>query len=329
MGKMNDLQLMVQVSKMYYLKRMTQAQIAKEVGISRPAVSILLSEAMKGGLIEIKIKDPSANNDKLSRILAQKFSLKECRVVPTTILDENALLKIVASQAVGLAKEAIENGGTLGIAWGKSCYAFMQAFPRADGLFGVDVVPLTGGSNLAGIEFQLNETVRMFAEKLNGTPHFIYAPAMVETAEDKAMYMQSTYMGPLVEKWKNLDLAVITAGRDPAYRMEEGFLGRRMLEDLIACVNKNNRRPVGDMCALHFDITGAFVDEEHNDVVIGVGKDNLMAAGHVLCVASGLSRVLSVIGALNTGVVDILVIDENTAKTVLEIFDDGLVKCLV
>ncbi len=46
---------MVNVARLYYEQNMTQNEIAKELGISRPLVSILLTEARTCGIVTITI----------------------------------------------------------------------------------------------------------------------------------------------------------------------------------------------------------------------------------------------------------------------------------
>lgn len=46
---------MVNVARLYYEQNMTQNEIAKELGISRPLVSILLTEARTCGIVTISI----------------------------------------------------------------------------------------------------------------------------------------------------------------------------------------------------------------------------------------------------------------------------------
>lgn len=46
---------MVNVARLYYEQNKTQNEIAKELGISRPLVSILLTEARTCGIVTISI----------------------------------------------------------------------------------------------------------------------------------------------------------------------------------------------------------------------------------------------------------------------------------
>ena len=58
-----DMQMMVHVSRMYYIEGLTQQSIAKELGISRSYISMILSEARELGIVEINIKNPLASNE--------------------------------------------------------------------------------------------------------------------------------------------------------------------------------------------------------------------------------------------------------------------------
>lgn len=321
----NDIQIMVQCAKMYYTEKMTQAEIAKKLGISRSGVSMMLSEAMENGIIEINIKDPYANNDSLSGIFKDRFHLDDCRVIPTNVTSEEMLIRIVSSQGGLLASKILKSHSALGIAWGRMCYEFMQSFPISKDIYDVNVVPLLGGSNRVGMEYQLNETVRMFAEKLHGTPSFIYAPAIVETIADRALYMQSVYMQSIVEKWANIDFAVISAGAPPNYYENNMQVP---LDRMIDMINENYGKPVGDICAFRINIKGECVNNDYNSRIIGIGEEYLKKAGKVMGIIAGEYRALSAIGVLNTGLLNYLVIDERTAQRVLEILDRKLIHCL-
>lgn len=92
-----DIQLMVQVSKMYYMEGLTQEKIAKQLGISRSAISMILSEAREYGIVQIKIKYPKNNLEEVSKEFIAKFNLKDCLVIPTRIDSQHLITRVVAS----------------------------------------------------------------------------------------------------------------------------------------------------------------------------------------------------------------------------------------
>ena len=73
---------------MYYQEGLTQETIAKKLRTSRPAVSLLLAEARKTGVVQIKIKDPEVNNEELAGQFQKRFGLKKCLVIPCGIRQE-------------------------------------------------------------------------------------------------------------------------------------------------------------------------------------------------------------------------------------------------
>ena len=53
------------VAKRYYLEDQKQSDIAQELGVSRPLVSRMLSEAREQGIVEITIHEPGAREARL------------------------------------------------------------------------------------------------------------------------------------------------------------------------------------------------------------------------------------------------------------------------
>lgn len=311
-----DMQMMVHVSRMYYMEGLTQQAIAKELGISRSYISMILSEARELGIVEINIKNPLASNDALAKELSQAFGISNCYVTPTVVTALTPLTKILAAQGAIVAEKLIESHSTVGVAWGMTCYEFMKAFSENSGLFDVNVVPLIGGSHHLSSEYQLNEMVRLFAEKLKGTPSFIYAPALAESIEDKALHMKSQYMQSIAEKWRKIDVAIVGVGSPPEYYSDKSQFDpvalRMSYED-------NPDKTVGDIGARRFNIQGQFLKNDYNERIMGIDEEGLKSAKNVLSIAAGRHKVLSIIGALRLNIITHFVTDETTAKTILSL----------
>jgi len=248
--------------------------------------------------------------------LSQAFGISNCYVTPTVVTALTPLTKILAAQGAIVAEKLIENHSTVGVAWGMTCYEFMKAFSENSGLFDVNVVPLIGGSHHLSSEYQLNEMVRLFAEKLRGTPSFIYAPALAESIEDKALHMKSQYMQSIAEKWRKIDVAVVGVGSPPEYYSDKSQFDpvalRRSYED-------NPEKTVGDIGARRFNIQGQFLKNDYNERIMGIDEEGLKSAKNVLSIAAGHHKVLSIIGALRLNIITHFVTDENTAKTILSL----------
>ncbi len=310
-----DIQLMVQVANMYYLDGLTQEQIAKELQISRSSISMILNEAKEIGIIQISIKDPKSNVVELSDELTRIYGLKGCLVIRTAIDEMRLITKVVASQGADYAQDILKSRTTVGIAWGMTCYEFMNSFTNQNKLYDINVVPLIGGTSRIASEYQLNEMVRMFAEKVQGTPSFIYAPAIAESIDDKDLYMQSKSIKSIIEKWAAMDTAIVSAGTTPnIYNNNIGFTVNEMEK-----FEADDSKAIGDICARRFNLKGRFIHNEHSKLIMGIDEDNLRRIDNVICIAGGKLKVLSIIGALRTGVVNYLVTDENTARGIVSL----------
>lgn len=314
-----DIELMVQAAKMYYMEGLTQEKISKQLGISRSAISMVLSEAREFGIVQISIKDPKQNVDEVSEEFIKRFGLKGCLVIPTGIESQRLVTKIVASRGANFAEQVLKCHSTVGIAWGSTCYEFMLAFANESKLSDINVVPVIGGTSRISSEYQLNEMVRMFAEKLQGSPSFIYAPAIAESVHDKELYMQSMSMKSIVEKWNMMDAAIVSAGAPPTY------YNNKTIDDPVemkSTYEQNKSKAVGDIGARRFNIAGEFLQNDYNARIMGVDEDIMRSIENVICIAAGKQKVLSIIGALRTKVIDYFVTDESTARSVLALLND-------
>lgn len=316
-----NIQKLVEICKMYYEQQMTQEMISKELGISRSAVSMSLAEAKNIGIIQVEIKDPSVNNEELASRLEETFGLRKCIVVSSGTHNERSLLRVMISQAVRFAVDMFQSHSSIGIAWGNTCYGFMQAFPDNTPLCDISVVPLVGASPLLTQEFQLNESIRMFANKLRGFPIFLYAPGFVNTLEDKKRITSSAYMQPVLDLWEHLDFAILGIG----CIQERGEIRQFRCggESMVDEIRRHPDIAVGDVCARQFNIRGEFIENDFNRKLIGINKEGLSKAKHVMAMAVGSSKIISIIGALRTGYIHYFVTDEKTATQVLQLLDSG------
>ncbi len=63
MSNREEWQLMLRTARLYYEDYLTQQQIADELGVSRPTISRLLTQARREGIVQITIKDPFARSE--------------------------------------------------------------------------------------------------------------------------------------------------------------------------------------------------------------------------------------------------------------------------
>jgi deoxyribonucleoside regulator len=309
-----DVPLVVKVAKMYYLEGFKQEDIAKQIGISRSLISMILTEAKESGIVEITVRDPFLNNEQLSRGFSGFYPKTDFIVIPTSSRDPDAQRKLVAQRSADILLKTLKGGETLGLAWGRTCSELVLSLQPQDPARAIAVVPLIGGSHQTAAYFQINEMVRQLAERVGGVPSFMHAPALVSDRAERDMYLNSSSMQAIRQAWRSMDIVISGVGalpqRDGSDR--ESYTGEnevyRQLETQDA---------VGDLCARYYDSSGRFLIDGYYERVVGIPVEDLRAARSTLIMASGAGKAEAIIGVLRTGLVSTLVMDESTAKATL------------
>ena len=74
---LDRLQLIAEIARRYYADGLSQDEIAKLVGLSRPSISRLLLDARELGIVEIRVHPPIPTVPELEDRLARTFNLQE------------------------------------------------------------------------------------------------------------------------------------------------------------------------------------------------------------------------------------------------------------
>ncbi|WP_019120815.1 sugar-binding transcriptional regulator [Brevibacillus massiliensis] len=304
---------LVRIAKLYYFNGLTQAEIAKKVGVSRPVISKMLQRAKDLGIVDIIIKDETVNIVELEQQLENRFDLDEVYVVPVGGSDNDEVIKqLVAKVAAHHFAKWMKDKKRIGISWGTTLYHMVNQLPY-DKSKGVKIYPLVGGIGRHRIEIHANQLAYELSKKLGATCEFLYAPAIVESIELKKQLLESTEIRTLLEEMKKVDIAVLGIGNPYESTMVE--MGYLKAED-IAELRENEA--VCDIGSRFIDQSGKEIETMLNSKVIGIELSDLKNIPTTVCVVSGVNKVEAIHGALNGKYFDKLVLDELTAAELLK-----------
>lgn len=118
MENSDDIRLIVKIAQLYYEQDMTQAQIARELGIYRTTISRLLKRGREQGIVTIAINYDYNENLWLEQQLKQKFDLKEAVVAACDSLLEEDQLNLIGLHGAQLVDRLLEPGDIVGFSWG-------------------------------------------------------------------------------------------------------------------------------------------------------------------------------------------------------------------
>ncbi|WP_199616609.1 sugar-binding transcriptional regulator [Paenibacillus alkalitolerans] len=307
--------VLIKIAKLYYFEELTQAEIAKKIGVSRPIISKMLQKAKQSGIVEIIIHDDTFETVDLEQRIESAFGLDEVLVFPSRGLTKDMLLPAFGKFFAPHLSKAIRDAKKIGVGWGSTLYHLVSEFPY-ENREGITVVPLVGGVGTKLVEYHSNQIAYELAKKLNGRSESLYAPAVVGTVELKNQLTDFPNIASVLQEAVEVDVALIGIGT-PYYHStmkEIGYLNDNDIEELRA------NGVIGDLNSRFIMENGTVSDHPINDKVIGIDLEQLKNINKVIGVAIGAHKAQSIIAALRGGYLDVLAIDDQTAETI-----DGLI----
>lgn len=304
---------LVKTASLYYIEGMTQDQIAKKVGVSRPVISKHLQKAKDYGIVEVFIKDESLHTVELEKKLEQQFKLKTSIVVPTSGYSSELRKKAIGQAAANYVAKNLKNKKKIGISWGTTLAELVKEFPFVRNEE-IKVIPLVGGMGSQQVGIHANQLAYEFAKKLNGVCSYLYAPAFIESDELKERLINMNDVNSVLEEGKNVDMALVGIGSpyQNSILRQVGYVTEQDIEDF------KKVGAVGDISSRFVNIEGQPINHKINEKVIGITLEDIKKIPLVIGVAEGINKVESILGVLSGGYLDVLIVDEATAVAILD-----------
>jgi len=313
--------LLAEVAQLYYVKDFTQEQIAQRIGVSRSNVSRMLKAARVQGMIEIKIHSPLRTVPDLQEELVSRLGLHECRVLATLERDSRVFeatdtVTQVAALGARYLRENIAEGDTIDLGWGRSVHRVVHnRFLREER--NVTVVQAMGSIGGSIPEFDGVATTARLASVLGASAHYLHAPMLVTEAAVRNGLLRDPHIRKTLEVARNADTVVSSVGTPNKEHGQymAGYLNDSDLDYI------RGQGAVGDICGTYYARDGSLVPLEMNERSIAIGSEGLLNIPGRIGVASGPEKPEGNIGAARSGLINVLITDEDTARKMLEILD--------
>ena len=306
--------LLARVASLYYEKNLTQAEIARQLHISRPQVSRLLAEGRQEGVVKIVIHHPPDKYAALKHELQHRFGLTETLVLASGHLGYAQLVERLGTLAARYLEDRLQDGMILGISWNTGVYQVVNALQAARQKK-VTVVQLTGAVGSINPLLDGPDLTRWLAQNLGGQYKYLPAPLLVESPATREALLQDRSIREPLALMEKLDMALVGIGSlSPALSglLSAGYITETELREII------RRGGVGDICSYHFDLHGHVLPLELHQRLIGITLERLKRTPCVIGVGGGIDKAASILGALRLGVINCLVTDDIAARAVLK-----------
>lgn len=291
---------------LYHAGGLTQADVARALGVTSIKAHRLLAKARREGIVRVLIEGAIGGCIGLEQTLRDRFGLAECRVVPT--LEPSGLPLRSLGQAgasfIRGALEGVENT-VVGVGHGRSLAACMQYLPRVHSP-GLRLVSLLGGLPRLRTANPY-ETIQAFAERTGAEAWLMPVPFFANSAAERAVLVSQRGVAETFALAREAQLCFVGIGEvsDSAFlRLSEAI----DVDDLAAL---REAGAVGEVLGRFFDATGQVVSAGLHQLVVSSPLQDLPG---LIAIAGGPGKEAAIGAVLRSGLLAGLITDETTAQ---------------
>lgn len=300
--------LLLDVARRYHEQGMGQAEIAAELGYSRPTISRLLAEARRSGVVTVTVTHPLERMANLERSIEGRYGIANVRVASSTT--GGAGLETVALALTRFLERVVEPGTSIGLTTGRIHQAALEHFRRPRDM-DLRVVQFVGGSGVSRSRtVDSPELCRRVADHFGGTALTFDAPLLAASPQIASDLRQSAAVARVLQLAGRVDMAVIGIGA--GFRHPADVFSDMLTSQVVRDLHKHGA--VGHVLGRFIDYRGRPVPGPLNELVVGVTFQQLRRIPLVLGVAAGSTKATAIAAALRGGLVNSLILDVDAAQ---------------
>ncbi|MEM9317955.1 MAG: sugar-binding domain-containing protein [Pseudomonadota bacterium] len=305
-------QLLVRLAYACEIQGMTQAQAAETFGVTRLRVNKALAEARERGIVRVTINSPMGASVVLEDTLRARFDMGSVTVAPVAGEDFN--LHTILGSALGqfltkfLAREDVQ---LFGMSWGNTlnmATRFMEPLNRPE----LEITSVMGGLS-KGSDVNSYEITTRLGDLCNARHSYFTAPVYAASVESRKILRDQKEFRGSIEKIRAADGLALAAGD-----MNTSLLLADGLPDDLTKAELQAAGAVGDIMGYFLDASGAKIDHEINQRLLGLELEDLDRLPNVIVAAGGAGKVPIIRAILRRGCVDHLITDERTAQLLVD-----------
>jgi dihydroxyacetone kinase-like protein len=295
---------------LYYEERMTQEEIADQLGVSRATVVNFLQEARDRNVVTIAVASEHLQSVRIARALTRRWGLASCVVIP----EDDGRMAVhdrVGRAGARLLAETLEPNDVIGVSWGRTVLALSEALPEMK-MPGVSVVQIAG-SAIGTAEFSPELCTSNIAHRIGARCVNLYAPGIVSRPDVKRLFMQES---ALVEQFKiirscNKVLFGVANLSAASWALRSGYMTPEKLRPYL------KGGAVAVMSGRFLDDQGKTVLGPLDEQMIGLTIPEIAKIPERICVAGGTEKIEAIGAILRGGHATVLVTDEATAQELM------------
>lgn len=292
---------LIAAARLYYEENLTQAEVAKRLGVSRPIVSKMLARAREVGIVHIEIRGGDEQDSDIMEQLQRKYGLSGGLIMSGS---QSAVQQ--AARYLALETAADKN---LGLGWGYLAGDIVDNMSAAklhtqDGF----IYPLIGYAHFNLNGYHPDNLVRRWGETMGRTPYYLNCPALPDSEEERDRLEATADYQVVQALWGQMDASIIFIRNFPSVP-DEGTATR--FGDAL-----QKQKAIGSFLSYYFNDRGEFISG-NNDFCLHIPLASLRRCRKIIGVGINIGT-KALRGALATGLITHLVVSREQALELLD-----------
>jgi len=301
----------IKICYLFYNEGMSQIEIGAKMEMNRWKVGRVIKDARDRGLVTITINHPQIDLTETEIKIAKKFGIKQAIVVGINEFSGESPLDQIGAAGAQYLASIIHRYRILGVTWGLTMSHVAKNLPKIETVR-LELAQIGGG--IGTIEGTDNPALTtMLGQKMSADAHVIQAPIIVRNKSIRDTLFKENKIRETLEIAKKADIVMFGVGLvgSGSLLWQSGFLDQKETTKL------KKAGAVGAICGRFFDDRGKQCRQVLADRTIGLSLNELKKIKHKILIATGKEKLHGILGALKGNLVDVLIIDLDTAERLL------------
>jgi len=298
---------------LHYAGGLTQAEVAKRLGLTSLKAHRLIMKANQDGLVKVYIDGEVSECVALEQALCERFGLNYCEVVPE-FDDADLPLRALGIAGAQFLKREIERGEDMliGVGHGRTLSACVEYLPRMTA-GRTRFVSLLGGLTR---KFSANphDVIHRLADRVAGEAYVMPVPFFANTVEDRDVLFNQRGVSDVFQLAKSADLLFVGIGTTEreASLVFTGMIETSEIDDI------RNSGAVGELLGHFFNDRGQPIETALSNRTFTLGRDELRDR-RTVAVAAGKGKTKAIFSVLESRFLSGLITDERTARALVSV----------
>jgi len=304
--------LAIRAAWLHYAGGLTQAAVAKRLGVPSVKAHRLIARAVADGVVKVSIDGEIVECVQLEDQLCSRFGLTHCEVAPD-LGEEGIPLRALGLAGAAFLRREIERGDhpIIGLGHGRTLAAAVAQLPHFEAK-GVDFVSLLGGltRNYAA---NPHDVMHSLAEKTGSSAFVLPVPFFANSESDRAILLAQPGVRDIFDLSSRATLKFVGMGTVDA---DAQLVASGMIEPHeIAEIHAGGA--IGEMMGHFFDASGRVLETTLSARTLSV---DLTGTGNdgIVVIAGGQEKIRAIKAVLNSGRLTGLITDEATARQLVQ-----------